>query len=93
MLVRLQRRKGCEMTDQNISRQPTATNADDAFLDAKARFDQWMEEFQVNWYKPQVQTAAKLLWAKQPEEVKAQVRAKQPEAAKKMDDLLVGKEG
>lgn len=81
------------MTDQSIPKQPTATNADDAYLEAKARFDAWMEEYQVNWFKPQVQTAAKLLWSKQTEQVKAQVRANQPEAAKKMDNLLAGKEG
>ena len=81
------------MTEQNITRQPTATNADDAFLDAKARFDQWMAEFESNWYKPQVQTAAKLLWSKQPEDVKAAVRANKPDAAKKMDDLLSGRIG
>jgi hypothetical protein len=81
------------MSDQDTIKQPTAVTADDVFLDAKARFDAWLENFQAEWYKPQVETAAKLLWKQQPDDVKEQVRTNQPAAAKKMDDLLKRKEG
>lgn len=79
------------MPDISAIKQPTSENADDCYLDAKARFDQWLQEFQVNWYKPQVQTAAKLMWATQPEPIKNYVRQSKPDAAKKMDELLAGK--
>jgi hypothetical protein len=79
------------MAEPQAIKQPTVENADDAYLEAKSRFDQWLQEFQVNWYKPQVQTAAKLMWMTQPEPIKSYVRQSSPDAAKKMDDLISGK--
>lgn len=76
------------MAEPTTIKQPTGENADDAFLDAKARFDVWLQEFQVNWYKPQVETAAKLMWATQPDPIKDYVRQSKPDAAKKMDELI-----
>jgi len=69
------------------NQQPTVSNADDAFLDAKSRFDAWQLEFQVNWYKPQAETMAKMLWGRQPEQVKNYIRQSKPDAAQKMDEL------
>lgn len=78
------------MADNQTTRQPNADNADDAYLDAKARVDKWLAEFQGNWYKPRMETAAKLMWNQQPEQVKEIVRQRKPDAAKKMDELLGG---
>jgi len=76
------------MGEQQPINQPTIDNADDAYLEAKARFDDWMSQFQANWYKPQAQTAARMLWSRQPEQVKDMIRQSKPEAARKMDDLI-----
>jgi len=79
------------MVNVGESKQPTSADHDDAFLDANARFQAWMQEYQAAYYAPQVETAAKIVWAKQPEDVKVKMRQMQPEAAQKMDDLLSGK--
>jgi len=81
------------MPDTPQSKQMTSLNADDAFLDAKARVEQWQQEFQSAWFKPQMDTMMKLTWMGQPDEIKNYVRQNKPEAAKKMDDLMAGKEG
>lgn len=81
------------MANTPETHQPTSSDADDAFLDANARFQQWINEFNSAYYAPQVETAAKLVWGRQPENVKEQMRQIQPDAAKKMDDLLSGKVG
>ena len=76
------------MAEPQQSKQPTIENADDALLDARARFEQWMAEFQGEWYRPQVETAAKMLWGSQPEHVKNYIRQSKPDAAKQMDQLF-----
>ena len=81
------------MPDKQQPKQQNSENADDAWLDAKARIDQWTAEFQMKWYKPQLDTAAKLLWMKQPEQVRNYIRQSKPDAAQSMDDLVTGKEG
>jgi hypothetical protein len=75
-------------TEPTQTRQPTANTADDAFLDARARIEQWQQEFQGAWFAPRIETAAKMLWSKQPEPVKNYIRQSKPEAAAKMDELL-----
>ena len=67
---------------------PTISNAEDAFLDANARFQAWLKEFQVAYYKPQVDTAKKLFWQQQPENVKAELRKRAPEGASQLDELI-----
>jgi hypothetical protein len=76
------------MADKQQRKQPTIDNADDAMLDAKARFDQWLVEFQAEWHRPQVETAAKMLWSSQPEQVRNYIRQSKPDAAKQMDSLF-----
>ena len=81
------------MPDNPQSKQMTSLNADDAFLDAKARLEQWQQEFQSAWFKPQMDTMMKLTWMGQPDEIKNYVRQNAPEGAKKVDNLMAGKEG
>lgn len=73
--------------------QRTSADADDAFLDAKARFELWLKEFQSAWFKPQTDLAKKLFWNQQPESVKQQLRQSQPEGTANLDNLVSGKEG
>lgn len=75
------------MPEQPSTMQPTSSTADDVFLEAKARFEQWQQEFESEWYKPQAETAAKMLWNSQPNQVKDYIRQKKPRAAKEMDEL------
>lgn len=81
------------MAEPQQAKQLTSLNADDCFLDARARIEQWQQEFQSAWFKPQIDTMAKLTWMTQPDEIKNYVRQNKPKAAKKMDDLMAGKEG
>ncbi len=76
------------MPEPQQKKQPTIENADDCLLDARARFEQWQAEFQAEWHRPQVETAAKMLWSSQPEQVRNYIRQSKPDAAKQMDSLF-----
>lgn len=75
------------------STQLNSSDADDVYLDAKSRFEIWQQEFDVAWYKPQVDLAKKMLWNSQPEAVKQQLRQRVPVGTKNLDNLVIGKEG
>jgi len=47
------------MANVGESKQPTSADHDDAFLDANARFQAWMQEYQAAYYATQVEAAAK----------------------------------
>lgn len=66
----------------------TVRTAEDAWLEAKAQFESWMQDFQVDWFKPQTDTAKKIFWMKQPEAIKEQLRRMQPEGARQLDELV-----
>lgn len=76
------------MIEPQQKKQPTIESADDAMLDARARFEQWQAEFQAEWNRPKAEIAAKLLWSSQPEQVKNYIRQSKPDAAKQMDSLF-----
>lgn len=71
---------------------PNISVADDVFLDAKAQFEIWQEEFTRHWNLPVLKTATKLFWMRQPEELRQTLRARKPDAAQSLDDLVAGKE-
>ena len=79
------------MPDKAQPTQRNANDADDCFLEARARVEQWQQEFIGDWFAPRMETMAKMLWSAQPDRVKNFIRQEKPDAAKKMDELL--KEG
>ncbi len=76
------------MPDPIVVKQPTSSDADDSLLEAKARFDKWTQEFQTEWHRPQVETAAKMLWGGQPEPMRQKIRQTNPKEAQMMDELM-----
>lgn len=69
-------------------KQPNANDADDVFLEAHARIEKWKAEFQTEWYRPQTETAAKMLWGGMPEEARNLNRQVNPKESQMMDDLM-----
>lgn len=76
------------MPDPITIKQPNSSDADDCFLEANARLEKWKQEFQVEWNRPQVETAAKMLWGGQPEQVRQMIRQTKPKEAQMMDELM-----
>lgn len=76
------------MPDPLTIKQPNSNDADDSFLEAKARFDKWTSEFQSEWYRPQVETAARMLWGGIPEAARQTTRQTNPKEAQMMDELM-----
>lgn len=76
------------MADPIVIKQPNSSDADDCFLEANARLEKWKQEFQVEWNRPQVETAAKMLWGGQPEQVRQMIRQTKPKEAQMMDELM-----
>lgn len=68
----------------------TIADAEDSYLDASARIDQWMREFEAEWYEPLGKMQLAMMMATLPDEVKAQLEAMNPEAYKNFQDLLGG---
>ncbi len=68
----------------------TIETAESVFLEARAAFEDWQEEIAAEFYQPVADTAARLLWSRQPEQVKAKLREITPDAAGKLDKLLGG---
>ncbi len=76
------------MPDPITIKQPNSSDADDSFLEAKARVDKWMVEFQQEWHRPHVETAAKMLWGSMPEQSRQLNRQTNPKEAQMMDELM-----
>ena len=76
------------MPDPITIKQPNSSDADDSFLEAKARFEKWTQEFQQEWHRPHVETAAKMLWSGQPEPMRQKIRQTNPKEAQMMDELM-----
>jgi hypothetical protein len=67
---------------------PNKQQAEDAFLSAKAQVERWRQDFMLEWYGPTMDTAARAMWAQQPEQVKAELRKSAPEATAYLDKLI-----
>ncbi len=76
------------MAEPLTIKQPNANDADDVFLEARARVEKWTAEFQSEWYRPQIETAAKMLWMNQPEEFRNLNRQMNPNEARQLDELV-----
>lgn len=63
------------------------SHAEDAYLGAQARFEEFMEEFESRWFEPLGESMMAALMASIPEEVKAMM---DPELLKTVEDRLGG---
>lgn len=61
--------------------------AEDAFLEAKAEFDEFAAEFISDWYRPYMEQAAMITWVGLPPEVKAEIIKRVPDAAAKIQEI------
>lgn len=76
------------MPDPLTIKQPNSNDADDVFLEARARVEKWMTEFQSEWYRPQIETAAKMLWMGQSEQMRQLNRQVNPNESRQLDELV-----
>ncbi len=68
----------------------TITNAESAFLSARAKFEAWKAEFEKQWHSPANEMALKLAWRTMPPAVRAQLQALDPEKYDEIDQLMGG---
>ena len=68
--------------------------AEDAYLIARATFEDWKTEFMAQWYKPQYNLMMNMLareLTNLPPEVKSELIKKNPEGWKEVDKIVKGK--
>ena len=56
----------------------TIADAEDAFLEGQALFDEWVDEFQMQWFTPLAETQLGMLLESMGEERKAALRERAP---------------
>ena len=64
------------------------SNVDDAFLDARSKFETWKAEFESQWNMPRVRQAARFTWQNQPQEIKDAVKKQAPEQVKQFEKFI-----
>jgi hypothetical protein len=55
---------------------PNVRNAENAILNGMSRVDEWFHNFELNWNKPEVDTAIAMVVKRLPPEVKANLPQK-----------------
>lgn len=63
-------------------------DAEDAFLDGHAVFQDWLDEFQSTWERPAVRSLVAATLARIPPEIQAQLEVTNPEAFARVRQML-----
>ena len=64
------------------------SNVDDAFLEGRATFEVWREQFEKQWNLPRVRSAARFTWNNQPQEIQDAVRQQAPTQVKQLENFI-----
>lgn len=68
----------------------TIQDVQDAFLLAQAQAQQSAEETLMSFYQPEIEQSMDLVWSKLPEEIKAEMRRREPDYARELDSRAKG---
>jgi hypothetical protein len=64
-------------------------DAEDSYLKGSLDFDEWLEEFERQWYEPLGRTMLATLLQSLPPEVAAQLQARNPQAFEEMAQMIM----